>query len=299
MEMYRKGHLMNDVCGVVVTFRPKANVPRNLECLRPQVSQMVVVDNGSNAEQLSALREASLRLGFKLIENGSNLGIGVALNLGIEYGRSQGAKFAALFDQDSTPEPNLIEAMVRTYTESPWRDQTAIVAAKHLRELNGQCLKLDLGPDGGPYVAITSGSLIPMKIFDVCGMMEEEMIIDRHDEDFSLRVRSRGFKILQCEDGVLWVTLGDPEVYRLRGRDLFLVTNYSAARRYYLTRNRLVIVKRHWRKHTGFCYISLKSLVKEFVFVLLAEQKRPQKVVNMARGVLDAALGRMGKIVPL
>ena len=51
-------------------------------------------------------------------------------------------------------------------------------------------------------VAITSGSLMPVEIFDRCGWFEEDLIIDRVDDEYCLRVRSMGYTIALCRGGV-------------------------------------------------------------------------------------------------
>ena len=75
------------VCAVVVTYHPDAAVMVNLAEVRGQVDGMVVVDNGSDSE---VLRGAKERVGFVLVENGENLGIGVALNRGGAVGAGAG-----------------------------------------------------------------------------------------------------------------------------------------------------------------------------------------------------------------
>ena len=75
----------NQVCAVIVTFRPRAEDLGNLARVRPQVEDLVVVDNGSPGEELLLLRAASRELNFALIENGQNLGIAAALNICLLY----------------------------------------------------------------------------------------------------------------------------------------------------------------------------------------------------------------------
>ncbi len=290
---------MNGVCGIVITTNPKPDVVFNLERLHPQVEHMVVVDNGSRPENLAPIREAASRLGFTLLETGLNRGIAPALNHGVEYARRAGARFVALFDEDSTAERDLIEALLGTYEANAPTKRIAIVSAKHVHKDTREWMKPVFDKDGGPFVAITSGSLLPVSVLDACGLMEEDFIIDRVDEEFCLRVRSRGYTVVHCERGILWVTLGEPKPYTLWGRVLFRAKNYNPGRRYYISRNRLVIVKRYWWRYPRWCYWALSGFVKEGIIILLAEKQRGIKVLNMMRAVRDAIFGRMGLIVPL
>ena len=121
---------MNSVCAVIVTFRPKADALENLAKVRPQVQGLVVVDNGSSAEALAPFRAAIGDLDFTLIENGENLGIATALNIGVRWAQSKDYEFVALFDQDSTVSEGFIETMLSKYRSQIEPDIYAIVTPK-------------------------------------------------------------------------------------------------------------------------------------------------------------------------
>jgi rhamnosyltransferase len=289
---------LNRACGIVVTFNPEPNVEGNLRQLFSQLEWLVVVDNGSRPETLTPIREASIQLGFTLIEVGQNRGIAAALNLGVKWALNREAEWVALFDQDSTAEGGLIDAMLNSYQRAADR-RIAIVSAKHLMRDTKTWMKPVFAADGGPLVAITSGSLMPMFLFDECGLFEEDLIIDRVDEEYCLRVRTLGYTITLCEEGVLWVTLGSPRPFKVFGRTLFSATNYSPGRRYYNTRNRLIIVKRYWRLYPRWCYLCLRGFVKEALIVVIAEQQRILKLKRIVLGIHDALMSKMGMVVPL
>jgi rhamnosyltransferase len=283
----------------MVTFNPDASVIDNIEQLCPQLEWLVVLDNGSRSNALAPVREASNRLGFELIEIGMNLGIAAALNRGVERARSLKAECVALFDQDSTAESRLIDALLKSYAAGSAIRQVAIVSAKHLSRDTRAWMRPVFAADGGPLVAITSGSLMPLSIFNTCGPFEEDFIIDCVDAEYCLRVRSAGFTIRVCEEGILWVTLGFPRPFKVFGRALFSATNYSPGRRYYNTRNRLIIVKRYWRLYPRWCYLCLRGFLKEVVIVAIAEQQRMLKLKRIVLGIRDALLSKMGMVVPL
>jgi rhamnosyltransferase len=304
-DMGARRATLTRVCGVVVTFNPKPDVSDNLERLRGQLEHVVVVDNGSRSEVLEQIRCWCNDLNIILIENGTNLGIATALNVGVGYAGSIGAEFTAFFDQDSTPDAGLMTALLETYANATSASpsgrpaRVAIVSAKHVHEDTKTWMKPVLDPDGGPLVTITSGSLIPVSIFDHCGLFEDDLIIDRVDEEFCLRVRSMRYTIVQCEIGIVHVTLGAPRPFTLFGKNLFTPTHYSAGRRYYITRNRLVIVRRYWRAYPKWCSWALSGFFKELLFIVIAEESKLSKCANIIRGVRDAITGNMGMIVPL
>src|ERR1700677_4481751 len=100
-ELFGGSMVKNGVCAVIVTFRPQAEVLENLAAVRRHVEAMVVVDNGSTEDRLSPLREAARTLDFILIENGRNLGLPAALNIGMAQAERLGFHWLCLFVQDS------------------------------------------------------------------------------------------------------------------------------------------------------------------------------------------------------
>jgi rhamnosyltransferase len=289
----------NGVCGVIITFRPPPVVPGNLAKARPQLQGLVVVDNGSTAEKLAPVVAASRELDFHLIENGTNLGIAAALNAGVRWAKSQGYRFVALFDQDSTLSDGLISSMVHEYETNPVRDHIAIVTPKHLELETGNWDRPAFAEDGSPLVAITSGSLMPVEIFDRCGWFEEDLIIDRVDDEYCLRVRSMGYTIALCKDAFLHHSVGTPKVHSFLGMRQVKATHHGAKRYYYMTRNRVVMVKRYWRHYPRWCYHTARSVVRDLIVNFVVEDNRWEKLITTLRGIFDGITGRMGLVVQL
>jgi rhamnosyltransferase len=289
----------NGVCAIVITFRPPAVVPGNLAKARPQVQGLVVVDNGSSPETLAPIVAAGQELGFTLIENGANLGIAAALNIGVRWARSQGFRFVALFDQDSTLSDGFISTMLREYETNPHRERVAIVTPKHLELETGVWDRPSFAEDGNPLVAITSGSLMPVEIFDRCGWFEEDLIIDRVDDEYCLRVRSMGYTIALCKEAFLHHSVGTPKMHSFLGFRQVKATHHGAKRYYYLTRNRIVMVKRYWRQYPLWCYYTARSVVRDLIVNFVVEDHRWKKLGTTLRGILDGLRGRMGMVVEL
>ena len=245
-----RGIFMNTrgTCAVVITFRSPAAVLDNLAKVRPQVEGLVVVDNGSPAELLVPLHAAAWELGFTLIENAVNLGIAAALNIGVRWAKAQGFQYVALFDQDSTVTEGFCQAMLAQYESHPQRDKVAVVTpepggAKH----RPRPTPIGLRRMEVPLVAITSGSLMPVEIFDHCGWFQEELIIDCVDHEYCLRARSQGYTLAECRQAVLLVAVGSITSHHAFGLTI-IAKHYSARRQYYITRNRLVMVQRFWKQ---------------------------------------------------
>src|ERR1700724_2441922 len=100
------------VSAIVVTFHPCKEHFENLAKIRAQVDLLIVVDNGSSEKELAEIRHNSEELGFHLIENGENLGIAAALNLGVRVAQKEGYRWVALFDQDSAVTERFIATLI-------------------------------------------------------------------------------------------------------------------------------------------------------------------------------------------
>ena len=111
------------VCAIIVTYHPSLDMLKNVDLVLDQVQGLVVVDNGSNPDQLTPWRTASRDRGFELIENGVNLGIAEALNQGIGWAMSQGFRWVILFDQDSKITPGYLGSMFETWRSHPQQDR--------------------------------------------------------------------------------------------------------------------------------------------------------------------------------
>jgi rhamnosyltransferase len=291
----------NSVCAVIVTFRPQAEVLENLAELRPHVEAMVVVDNGSTEDRLSPLCEASHTLGFILIENGSNLGLPAALNVGMVKAERLGFHWLCLFDQDSRITDGFIAALLSTYMDHPTPEKIGIVAPRYVDAKTGRPVsrRTRYLSDGSLDAVMTSGSLLPCTVFRHCGGFEEALTIDMLDQEYSLRLRSHGLMLIESDVAVLLHAPGFPKTYHLGGIRLFRALNHSPARQYYRVRNRVWIARRYGEQFPGLRLRSLGWQIRESLIILLAEKARGRKLWLTARGIRDGILGHMGKTIEL
>ncbi len=287
--------IANSVCAIVVTFHPEPDVLKNLAKVGQQVQGLVVVDNGSPQDSINLLRSARHQIGFELIENGENLGIGAALNTGVRWADANSFDWTILFDQDSATTDGFIEAMLQGFENNPGVDRLAILVPRYVDKRSGIPLPQDRAKSGGLQTAMTSGSLMRVSLFREHGLFEEELFIDSVDSEYSLRLRSSGHLIEECKDAVLLHSPGHPTVLRLCGVRLFQTANYSAVRRYYQDRNRIWLTRKYWRKFPKFCLRLYRDSFKEHAKTILGEDQKWNKCYCAGLGILDGLRGRMGK----
>jgi rhamnosyltransferase len=289
----------NNVCAVIVSFRPRIEDLGNLARVRPQVEHLVVVDNGSPEEQLHLLRAASDELDFALIENGQNLGIAAALNVGVKWAQAIGAGWVALFDQDSAVTEGFIAQMLADFEHFARQRNILLLIPRYKDPESGVERIVPMDEDGGPFVTITSGSLLPIGAFEKCGYFKEELFIYTVDDEYSLRLRSQGYSIALSLDAVLLHNSGVPSYYRMFGRRLFQTTNYRPGVRYYISRNRVWMALMYGARYPRWVRGAFRSSFIDLCKLAIAEDFRWAKVKMMLLGFRDGMLGRMGKTVSL
>jgi rhamnosyltransferase len=289
----------NAVCAVVVTFSPRPEDLGNLAKVRPQVEDLVVVDNGSSEEKLQLLRTARQELNFALIENGQNLGIAAALNIGVRWAQQNGSKWVALFDQDSAVTDGFIPQMLADFEYYASQRNILLLAPRYKDPKSGIERVCGLDEDGGPFVTITSGSLLPIDAFEKCGYFKEELFIYTVDDEYSLRLRSQGYSIALSPHAVLLHTSGIPSSYSVFGKQLFETTNYRPGVRYYVSRNRVWMSRMYGAQYPRWVRGALRASIIDLFKLAIAEESRLVKVKMVFLGFRDGLLGRMGKRVTM
>ena len=283
----------SDICAVVVTFFPQSDTADNLLALAPQVGHLLIVDNGSSPDTFEPLEPVARELGATVLRLGSNFGIAKALNIGLAQARERGFHWLATFDQDSRAHGGMLEAMGRALADYPEAGRVGLIAPVHIDRRAGVVMSDRYREASGASwhvirTTMTSGNLVNVAAADQVGGFDESLFIDYVDNEFCLRLRQRGFRILEATHAQLGHALGNLEM-----RDLGLVrtgiTHQSALRRYYMTRNRLLVWRQYWQREPAWVLRDVRRFLSESAGIVLFEQDARAKVRMMWRGIRDAA----------
>jgi rhamnosyltransferase len=286
------------ICGVVISYNPSAAILTNIEALRGQVEHVLVVDNTPKTHSMSILTDLENLNCCTVIRNGKNLGMAAALNIGIRYAMAEDFEWVILFDQDSRICENFITGMMSGCACTSGHGKAGVLFPRCKDSRLGVFLPTDRAANGDVRDCMTSGSMVHAGTFRALGMMDEELFIDYVDLDFCLRLRAAGLKLVECPEAVLMHSLGRMTQHRLLGKT-FSTTNHSAKRRYYITRNRLVVMRRYFRFDRQWAFGDFRSMVKESIKILFCEKDKLAKAGYMLRGIFDAAFNRLGPRVEL
>lgn len=247
---------------------------------------------------MAVIEHEAARHDAHLICNPSNVGLAAALNQGARWAFAEGHAFVLALDQDSEPLAGITEELLRVFHLANAQSKTALVGSNFLDDRTKDV--------GFPFfedapqrwtkrrTVITSGSLIERSAFEEVGPFREDFFVDSVDDEYCLRARASGFQVVLATRPLMRHSIGTPTVHRLAGLRI-TTTNHSAARRYDIVRNRLVLCKEYAFREPRWAVASLFALLKETIWILLFERDRPAKARSIAAGGLHGLLGTGGR----
>jgi rhamnosyltransferase len=291
----------------VVTYKPELETLRQLlQSLLPQVSGVVVVDNGSAESVLVWLEAYPATVPLVTIPLYGNQGIAAAQNVGIEYAKQQQADYVILFDHDSLPASDMVAKLLAVaeakaaagvnvaavgprYLDERQDNPPPFIQVVGLRVIKQPCVCGDSVVDVNYLIA--SGCLMPMRALDAVGNMMEELFIDYVDIEWGLRARSKGFESFGACGALMGHDLGD-EPFVFFGKKY---PHHSALRHYYHFRNAVWMYRQPWLPLHWKLADAWRLLLKYGFYTLFAKP-RHQHWWMMTKGVWHGLTGRMGEL---
>lgn len=186
---------------VVITYRPAVAVlTRNLACLAPFATEVVVWQNTPLAERASYPLPQLPNI--TLMGDEGNVGISVAFNRVLAYARQKGYRLMLTMDQDSLFSSfSAFQARVRVLLPL---FPNAIAFGPEVNAGNipaGQARKV-------PYL-INSGTIVDVEKCAAMGGWNERFFLDGIDIDFGYKALSHGYEVYQVGGFCLQQTFGN------------------------------------------------------------------------------------------
>jgi rhamnosyltransferase len=290
---------VGQVCAVCVTYHPDSDLPERLAKVRPQVSHLVVVDNGSSPAALRMLEDIAKAGNVTVIPCNENLGIARALNLGIEYAMNHAYEFALLLDQDTRVNEDLVSVLTRVHRCHPDKERLGVVGAGYAadpeyvpasaNDSELACVEVE--------AVIQSGSLLRLETFKRIGPFREEFFIDYVDNEYCARARRQGYLVVKTKRALMEHEIGSPAQHRF----LWMTKktrNHPADRLYYQARNDTVMLRESGNYRAGrWCLKSLGRAIRSCKRVILFERDKAAKVFGVLQGWSHGVRGRLGRRV--
>ncbi|WP_411373715.1 glycosyltransferase [Arthrobacter sp. MPF02] len=283
------------VAAVIAAYNPDKKIIDVFRAVSEQVNLVVVVDDKSHSSAMPLFNEL-LALGAEVVHSHENAGIAKTLNVGVaRCAELDQPDYYLTLDQDSVPDPDYVKnALATAKVARGLGIPVGFVSAATYNNIpvlrNGTLLGLEQ-----PFDPWQSGMFIPRSTFESVGGLDEGLVIDAVDSEFTLRVRKAGLGVL-CGIGCnMSHSLGQQSTVIFLGKKR-LFTYHSPVRIYYITRNNLIIFFRYFLAYPTWvgrkaCY----ELINHARRILFTNNKRPV-LQAMLIGLRDAMLFRNGII---
>jgi rhamnosyltransferase len=280
---------------IVVSFNPSTYLVEFVGELLKQFDQVLIIDNNSNEDSVETLNKIK-DLGCHIIYNKNNLGIASALNQGFTYATGK-FNWACTFDQDSNIEPEYRTKLFSNLNSHFDRKSVAVVGPKIFEVQIKHHIAYSWIKNSLIFevpTVITSGSLIRVEAHELVNGFNEALFIDYVDHEFSLKLRSKGFRVTQSTNARLYHKLGNSKVHKVLFRE-FYSTHHDALRRYYNTRNRFYVYFKFLLFEPIWVAQDFYLFLKETLKILLVEKDKLAKLKGIFLGIFDCATSRFGQ----
>lgn len=269
------------IVAVATVFEPPPGTAMELESLGRQVSAVVVVDDGSQSPAEFP--------GMQVIRHRHNRGIAAALNTGVRAARDLGATHVLTVDQDSRFDDDYVEQLLAAWERAERQGlQPGAVGAVGFSGLSHRGKWQDavmVVPE-----SIQSGTLFSVDALESIAGFDESLVIDGVDTDACLRLADHGYDV--CVAPVEFEhSLGSGHFVSILGRRVWS-SGHPPFRRFYITRNGLLLLRRHARRHPRWAAVSSRRLLVASVLAAGSPQQR----AAMRAGIKAAWHSRTGRI---
>ena len=275
------------IAGCVVFYNPDDSAVENILTYLPKLGRLYIVDNSDTKFDVSIFSNINTPITY--IYNGKNLGIASALNSGITAAGIDGFKLILTMDQDS----KFCEGDFELYLNSVAQFEDPLIGMVTPFHNVGLGSSKNKEKFTTILTAMTSGNILSISHFLAIGGFIENLFIDYVDHEFCLRLNKSNIKVIQNNMVNLVHKLGDTKAKKMLFFSLSY-TNHNHIRRYFMTRNRLYVIKKYLRHYPLLCLRDFKDLFVEFAKILLFEENKLKKTKSIVLGIRDFLISRYG-----
>lgn len=281
-----------DIYGIVILYNPDNNIVDNIKTYIKSVKKLYIYDNSSinNFHLFTKLNEDYNNIIY--LSNGINDGISHAINQVCEELYQFNDSWLLTMDQDSFFEDDNIEDL---FDFSGYHNhEIGIISPLHRTVL----LKKKTDQDVIERMTVmTSGNLLNIAVHKNVGGFDEKYFIDCVDWEYGLKLNHNGFKVLQNTNVLLQHGLGEPTLVQNKiTRKKKYMLNHSPIRRYYITRNKLLLSKQYAFIYPKKSWRYFKKIFTvDLINIIFYEKQKSEKIKFFFLGFRDFIISRFGR----
>ena len=278
------------LAGSLILYNPTDDDLNNIYSYIDDLDLLYIVDNSPkrNDDRLPNFKK------IKYIFNNENEGVAKPHNRVAAEVRKLGYNWLLTMDQDTYINKGVISKM-KHIIETEDMSYIGIITPWHKTKLDVVKPKDEITY---PIDTMTSGNLVNLEIHKKIGGFKEWLFIDGVDIEYCLNLGVNGYKIMQLNNLEIDHNLGDIFYKKFLGKNI-LITNHSAMRRYYQTRNYLYIKEMYgnYPMYKSFCDVLVKK--KQLIFGIIFYEKstlkeKVKELKAIKKGVDDYKLRKVG-----
>ena len=297
------------VLAYITAYEDNSAVTACIDALRNQsfpIKKILIIDN-SRSQPIVITNDENL----SIKRYPDNIGISGGLTIAFEFAIQHGFDFLWTFDQDSIPQPNCLETLLKVYQEkNSDKYPIGIIAPTSIDIRTNQVIAGAIfvkdhftGCKHNNYCTyecdapITSGSLISVATAKKNSLPRTDLFIDGIDMDYGLRLKQNGYHNLIVPQAVLEHRFGNPVKVKYFNKERFF-QKYSALRHYYICRNHTYLATRYakgWHQVTSGLR-RIKYMIHHVILIFLHEsEQKILKIWACLKGTFDGFKGKLGK----
>lgn len=282
---------------IIVTYHPDfISLKKLCDCIELQDFKIIIVDNTGNNAVLTNFFSQNIQI----IALEDNKGIAFAQNLGVKKAINCGAEIISFFDQDSEINESLLYKLSEPYRNGNLAVTAPVIVNKkdgleypsqvfnwfgYPKNIYAKNEKLLVPVD----IVISSGTVIPVKVFELIGIFDEDFFIDFVDIEWCIRCRNKGIVIYVVPGALMEHSIGDSSM-RVGCMQIVL---HNPVRTYYKVRNSLLLLRKDIKILFSLRQVAA-AIVHNIVLSLCVRQKKLY-FTYVVKGFIHGVLGKTGK----
>jgi rhamnosyltransferase len=286
--------MLANIAVVVVTYNPEMETFDNILSYYDFFEIIILVDNSEKTNDIFWNRFNAYNK-IQIFQNGTNLGIGSALNIGAEAAYKKGYKWLLTMDQDSKFHKPQLENYLTCFKKIS-SSTIGVIGINYSTE-NQNKFTNEICRSEIADTVITSGSMVNLEAWKQINKFNEELFIDGVDDEFCFRLHQNKYKVIKLYNIQLNHRLGNNiQVRRWLIGPVVTRNIYNPVRMYYITRNYLHLSKKYGKDFPYKRADFMRTLRNKIKNNLLYNQDKKSVLLFILKGYLHYYKKQLGKL---
>lgn len=278
---------MKNIVGVVILYHPDSAVVNNIKSYADNLERLFIIDNSPQKNNAYASLASNK---IQYLHDGNNEGIAKRLNQAIALAKTFNASLLLTMDQDSFFEEKEFDKYTTAINNFTNIDSLGMFGLEYENATTTQ------KPYEQDVMLITSGSIINMQLLDKIGGFDELLFIDAVDDEFCLKILSKGFHTIKFNNIFLHHSLGETKLFRsLKSLKATKRVLHTPIRLYYIIRNNLYLKSRYHKLFKDYFRTKQTDINNRIKNNLLYGKEKISTAKMIVKAYRDFKNNKMGK----